>query len=135
MTVSLAALSNLDVLVDGLLICLILFAVRLVFLLLFQRQQLFPLLYIAPRGLITILLFFQIQSSYPEYLSPAFDQGILLVVILVTSLVMTAALIQHGLGIREIPREPDTAALSLDLDQPSTGPAPSSAAAEDETGT
>lgn len=135
MTVSLAALSNLDVLVDGLLICLILFTVRLVFLLLFQRQQLFPLLYIAPRGLITILLFFQIQSSYPEYLSPAFDQGILLVVILVTSLVMTAALIQHGLGIREIPREPDTAALSLDLDQPSTGPAPSSAAAEDKTGT
>jgi hypothetical protein len=100
--------------VEGLLICVILFAVRLIFLLLFQRKYLFPLLYIAPRGLITILLFFQIQSSYPQYLSPAFDQGILLVVILVTSLVMTAALIQHGLGIREIPREPETAALSLD---------------------
>jgi hypothetical protein len=113
MTVSLAALSNLDVLVEGLLICVILFSVRLTFLLMFQRKALFPLLYIAPRGLITILLFFQIQSSYPQFLSPAFDQGILLVVILVTSLVMTVALIQHGLGIREIPREPDTAALTL----------------------
>ena len=113
MTVSLAALSNLDVLVEGLLICVILYSVRLAFLLIFQRKALFPLLYIAPRGLITILLFFQIQSSYPQFLSPAFDQGILLVVILVTSLVMTVALIQHGLGIREIPREPDTAALTL----------------------
>lgn len=120
MTVSLAALSDLDVLVDGLFICLILYSVRLVFLLIFERKEVFPLLYIAPRGLITILLFFQIQSSYPQYLSPAFDQGILLVVILVTSLVMTAALIQHGLGIREIPRAPETAALALD-DEASEG--------------
>jgi len=114
MTVSLAALSDLQVITEGLIICVILFATRFLFLLIFKREFMFPLLYIAPRGLITILLFFQIQSSYPEMLQPAFDQGILLVVILVTSIVMTVALVQHGLGVREIPREPGTAALELD---------------------
>lgn len=114
MTVSLAALSNLQVILEGLIISVILFAARFVFLLLFKRDAMFPLLYIAPRGLITILLFFQIQSSYPEYLQASFDQGILLVVILVTSIVMTVALVQHGLGVKEIPREPGTAALELD---------------------
>lgn len=116
MTVSLAALSNLQVITEGLIICVILFATRFVFLMMFKREGMFPLLYIAPRGLITILLFFQIQSSYPEFLQPAFDQGILLVVILVTSIVMTVALVQHGLGLREIPREPGTAALELEDD-------------------
>ncbi len=120
MTVSLAALSDLQVITEGLIISVILFATRFVFLLLFKREAMFPLLYIAPRGLITILLFFQIQSSYPEYLQPNFDQGILLVVILVTSIVMTVALVQHGLGVTEIPREPGTAALELD-DQPGEG--------------
>ena len=114
MTVSLAALSDLQVITEGLIICVILFATRFVFLLLFKRDAMFPLLYIAPRGLITILLFFQIQSSYPEYVQANFDQGILLVVILVTSIVMTVALVQHGLGVKEIPREPGTAALELD---------------------
>ena len=113
MTVSLAALSDLKVIMEGLIICVILFAARFLFLLIFKREAMFPLLYIAPRGLITILLFFQIQSSYPEFVQPAFDQGILLVVILVTSIVMTVALVQHGLGVKEIPREPGTAALEL----------------------
>ncbi len=113
MTVSLAALSDLQVIMEGLIICVILFAIRFLFLLLFKREAMFPLLYIAPRGLITILLFFQIQSSYPEFVQPGFDQGILLVVILITSIVMTVALVQHGLGVKEIPREPGTAALEL----------------------
>lgn len=113
MTVSLAALSDLQVIMEGLIICVILFAIRFLFLLLFKREAMFPLLYIAPRGLITILLFFQIQSSYPEFVQPSFDQGILLVVILITSIVMTVALVQHGLGVKEIPREPGTAALEL----------------------
>ena len=113
MTVSLAALSNLKVLTEGLIICVILFANRFLFLLLFKRVAMFPLLYIAPRGLITILLFFQILSSYPQFEQPAFDQGVLLVVILVTSVVMTLALVQKGLRVKEIPREPRTAALEL----------------------
>ena len=102
MTVSLATLTNLHVITEGLVICCLLFAVRFICLLILQRRAVFPLLYIAPRGLITILLFFQIQSTYPQFLQPAFDQGILLVIILITSIIMTIALVQNGITLRGV---------------------------------
>ena len=102
MTVSLAALADIHVITEGLVICCLLYVVRFVCLLLLQRRAVFPLLYIAPRGLITILLFFQIQSTYPQYLQPDFNQGILLVIILVTSIVMTIALVQNGITLRGV---------------------------------
>jgi hypothetical protein len=64
-------------------------------------------LYIAPRGLITILLFFQIQGAYSEFAQPQFDQGILLVIILVTSIIMTIALVQNGITLRGLTLVPD----------------------------
>jgi hypothetical protein len=75
----------------------LIYVVRLVWLWIFKRKAVFPLLYVAPRGLITILLFFQISGSYPEFIVPEFNQGILLFVILSTSIVMTISLIQNGL--------------------------------------
>ena len=102
MTVSLAALADIHIITEGLVICCLLYAVRFVCLLLLQRRAVFPLLYIAPRGLITILLFFQIQSTYPQYLQADFNQGILLVIILVTSIVMTIALVQNGITLRGV---------------------------------
>ena len=107
MTVSLAALTDLHVITEGLVICCVLFAVRFSCLMLLQRKAIFPLLYIAPRGLITILLFFQIQSTYPQFLQPAFDQGILLVIILVTSIIMTIALVQNGIKVRGVTLVPE----------------------------
>lgn len=107
MTVSLLTLTDLHVVTEGLIICCILFGVRFLSLLVFQRQRVFPLLYIAPRGLITILLFFQIQSSYSEFSQPQFDQGILLVIILVTSIIMTIALVQNGITLRGLTLVPD----------------------------
>ena len=74
---------------------------------LFQRKRIFPLLYIAPRGLITILLFFQIQGAYAQFAQPQFDQGILLVIILVTSIIMTIALVQNGITLRGVTLVPD----------------------------
>jgi len=102
MTVSLGVLLDLNVVFQGMVISVLLYVVRLFFLLLLRQKPLSPLLYIAPRGLITVLLFFAIESQYQELLFPAFDQGVLLVVILITSLVMTAALIQHGNGIQPV---------------------------------
>ena len=102
MTVSLAALTDLHVITEGLIICCILFAVRLLSLIVFKRKSMFPLLYIAPRGLITILLFFQIQCAYRQFAQPQFDQGILLVIILVSSIVMTIALVQNGITVRGV---------------------------------
>ena len=107
MTVSLVSLTDLHVITEGLIICCVLFGVRFVSLLLFQRKRIFPLLYIAPRGLITILLFFQIQGAYAEFSQPQFDQGILLVIILVTSIIMTIALVQNGITLRGVTLVPD----------------------------
>ena len=67
----------------------------------------FPLLYIAPRGLITILLFFQILGAYSQFAQPQFDQGILLVIILVSSIVMTIALVQNGITVQGVTLVPE----------------------------
>lgn len=103
MTVSLGVLLDVEVLLQGLIISVLLYVVRLVLLWVMKQEPLSPLLYIAPRGLITVLLFFAIESQYAELVVPAFDQGILLVVILTTSLVMTAALISKGNGLQPVP--------------------------------
>ena len=97
MTIVLSHLLKWEVAFYAMLVTLSLYLVRLLFLVIFKRKDIFPLLYIAPRGLITILLFFSISSSYPEFESPLFDQGILLFVIMASSIVMTISLIQHGL--------------------------------------
>ena len=101
-TVVLTSITKYDVLFYGLAISVILYIIRFVFLRLFRPEDPSSLLYIAPRGLITILLFFQISSNYPEMINDSFDGGILLVVILVTCVIMTVSLIQSGSGIEPI---------------------------------
>ena len=102
MTVSLGVLLDIEVLLQGLVISVLLYLVRLLLLAAMKQKPLVPLLYIAPRGLITVLLFFAIESQYSELVFSGFNQGVLLVVILTTSLVMTAALISHGSGIQPV---------------------------------
>lgn len=96
-TIVLASLMDWSVVFYSLLIVVVLYVVRLAALFVFKRDSIFPLLYIAPRGLITILLFFSITSNYPQFVDPSFNQGILLFVIIATSLIMTFSLIQNGL--------------------------------------
>ena len=103
MTVSLGVLLDVEVLLQGLVISVLLYVVRLLLLAIMRQKPLSPLLYIAPRGLITVLLFFAIESQYSHMVFEGFDQGVLLVVILTTSLVMTAALISQGGGIQPVP--------------------------------
>ena len=101
-TVVLASLTDIEVWFYGLTISVILYVTRFVFLRLFRPEDPVSLLYIAPRGLITILLFFQIGSNYPELVDTSFNGGILLVVILVTCIIMTVSLIQKGTGIEPV---------------------------------
>jgi hypothetical protein len=68
-----------------------LYAVRLISLKLFMIN-LNPQLYIAPRGLITVLLYFGIPV---ELAQDRFSSGILLYAILLTGLVMTIGMIFH----------------------------------------
>lgn len=58
--------------------------------LIFVGKDMLPQLFIAPRGLITVLLFYAIPE---EAKVEGFDSGILLFVIIATSLIMTFAMI------------------------------------------
>jgi len=69
------------------------YIIRLISLKLFRVKRLFPEVFVSPRGLITILLFFSIPVSYQ---SNNFNPGILLYVILVTSVVMAISLMLKG---------------------------------------
>jgi NhaP-type Na+/H+ or K+/H+ antiporter len=89
LTISLAALFDLQVAIISILIIVSIYVIRFIMLRLFIGGDILPQLFIAPRGLITVLLFYEI----PTGLVPGFDKGILLFIIIVTSLIMTAAMI------------------------------------------
>ena len=102
-SVSLGSLLNFKVLGIGLVILAIIYIVRAIILFIFNGRDINPQLFLAPRGLITILLFFAI----PDEMSIGVEfQGVLLFVILVSCLIMTLSLIAHknkltSIGISE----------------------------------
>lgn len=78
-----------DVMLPGALIVLILLSCRFLYLRFILRANLFPELFLMPRGLVTILLFY----SIPQAKSMAnFNPGILFFVVVVTSLLMMIGL-------------------------------------------
>ncbi len=90
MTIVLSSLANVNVaLVSGLII-LSIYVIRYAILRLFIGADIIPQLFIAPRGLITILLFYAIPESAKV---EGFEPGILLFIIITTSLIMTFAMI------------------------------------------
>lgn len=82
----------------SLIIVVILFGIRSAFLSLLRGKNITPEVLIAPRGLITILLFFAIPTS----MQVEFNSGILLYTILITSVVMAMALIAGGKHIEPV---------------------------------
>lgn len=94
LSISLASLYNVEVAINSLAIVAILYVVRYIFLRLFARDFLFPELFIAPRGLITVLLFFVLMKSKTINI-PNFDTGLLLYPILISSMIMMFALISY----------------------------------------
>ncbi len=90
-TISLVSLFDFDIAIQSLIYVGIIFSVRLIFItIILGLKKTIPQLFIAPRGLITVLLFYTIPS---EYMIKNFDQGVLLYTILITSFIMTIALI------------------------------------------
>jgi len=90
LTISLSSLYNLEVAVISVLIIISIYLIRFVMLRLFIGGDIIPQLFIAPRGLITVLLFYSIPI---EAQFASFDKGILLFIIIGTCLIMTAAMI------------------------------------------
>lgn len=97
MFISLKSLIDWKVAVISLAIIMVLYGVRFITLKSIVQKDITPQLYIAPRGLITILLFFVIES-HPEFKITNFDEGILLFVIIISSFIMTWALIKYKGG-------------------------------------
>ena len=90
LTIVISHLWNLNVALISLLIIASIYVIRFVLLRIFMGSDIMPQLFIAPRGLITVLLFYAIPA---EAQISTFEPGILLFVIIGTSLLMTAAMI------------------------------------------
>lgn len=90
LSISLASLLSLKVAIISGLILLSIYVIRFVTLRLLLGKDIVPQLFIAPRGLITVLLFYAIPD---ELKIAGFDAGILLFIIIATSVFMTFALI------------------------------------------
>jgi len=108
-TISLASLIDWKLGLISIVIVALLFGVRYLCLKLFVRKDIVPQLWIAPRGLITVLLLFAIPNGmvdahgdmlttydpHMDFTIREFDQGILLFTILITSVIMTISLIMN----------------------------------------
>jgi len=89
-TISLGTLVRLEVWLLSLSFMIVLFLVRYVLFLCVEKKNIFPQVFLAPRGLISILLFFGIPDNFKV---PEFEEGALLLIILFTCLMMAASLI------------------------------------------
>lgn len=92
-TITLTSLLNLKVALISLAILAALYVVRILAIKLFVQKDIIPQIWLAPRGLITILLFFAIPA---EYQTEAFDSGILLYTIIISCVIMAASLVANG---------------------------------------
>jgi len=91
-TIVLTSLLDLKVWLVSILILGILYGIRFAWFRVFFRKDIYPDIWMAPRGLITILLYY----SIPETLAvPEFNEGVLLLVILASSVIMAVSLIKY----------------------------------------
>ena len=91
LTITLSSLADMNVVIVSLLIIASIYLIRIVLLRLFVGEDILPQLFIAPRGLITVLLFYAIPESAKV---EGFNSGILLFIIIVTGVIMTVAMIK-----------------------------------------
>lgn len=89
-TIDIASVATTDVLLTGSLIVGILFLSRFLYLRFILKANLLPELFLMPRGLVTILLFYSIPQTR---MMANFNPGILLFVVIVTSLLMMFGLL------------------------------------------
>jgi hypothetical protein len=92
MSITLASVFDTEVIILSLLVTGIFLGIRYVLLKVMLRRRFSDILFLIPRGLITILLFYTIP---PEFQDPGFDPGILFLTILFTSIIMTVSLVHQ----------------------------------------
>ena len=113
LSISLGAIHDPKVVMVSIIILALLFFSRYILLTLFFKKAAFPQWQIAPRGLITILLFFGIPE---EYHIEDFDkfEGVLLLVIIVSSAVMAWSMV----SFKKMKQNPDD--LEFEIDESNT---------------
>ncbi len=99
LTINLGGLNNVFIYFICIAILIVLYFIRYINLKIITHNKVFPLLFIAPRGLITILLFYAIPTELQD---AHFDSNIILLVILATNIIMMIALMTSGAKYVEI---------------------------------
>jgi Kef-type K+ transport system membrane component KefB len=84
-SIDLSLIVSVPVLITGSIIILMILLIRYVFLRYISKTNVFPELFIAPRGLITVILFYSIPA---QLTSDKFNEGVLSFVILISGLIM-----------------------------------------------
>ncbi len=94
LSISISSLYNFEVAINSAVIVAVLYCIRYLLLRVFGKGHMFPEVFIAPRGLITVLLFFVVAKN-DSFTIENFDTGLLLYPILITSMIMMVALITY----------------------------------------
>ena len=92
MTITLASIADPDVIFMSSLITMVFLVLRFILLKLIIKRRFMDIMFLIPRGLITILLVYSIPQEFQE---PGFDPGIMFLTILFTSLIMTISLLHQ----------------------------------------
>lgn len=94
-TMNIYELNNQNLLINGFLILLSIYIIRFAYLLIFKRQHVLPEGFVTPRGLISILLYYNL----PEHMKlPEIGTAFLFMVVLGSSLVMSIGLMTSKKG-------------------------------------
>jgi len=101
-SIALSSLVNFEVFLVSVFILGTIYLIRFLMVKLFVRKDIKPIIYLAPRGLITILLFFAIPKEFQD---ENFNSGILLYTIIVSCIIMAVALVADGKKQKEIESE------------------------------
>lgn len=84
-SIDVSLIISLPVIITGSIIILVILLIRYVFLRYISKTNVFPELFIAPRGLITVILFYSIPA---QLTSDKFNEGVLSFVILISGLIL-----------------------------------------------
>lgn len=115
MTLPLASLLSWKVWLISAVFLLVTYLLRYALFYVVERKDTMPQTFIAPKGLITVLLFFAIPENLKH---KGFENGVLFVVIIATSIIMAWALIYHGKGNKQNLEEVGEDSVGID-DEPS----------------
>jgi len=101
-SINLNAIASSNIIAIGSVIVIILLAIRYLYLRFFIKESVYPEVFFIPRGLITVMLFYKIPTSYhPEKL----QGGILFFIVIVTGLIMMLGMIFYKKKETEIVEE------------------------------